>query len=329
LSTRPVLVAPDKFKGTFAAAEVAAAVGAGLRDAGHAVVELPVADGGDGTARVLLQARGGEWRAARVRDALGRPVEAGFALLGDGRTAVLDMAEASGLWRLAPDELDPWRASTAGTGELILAATAAGAREVIVAAGGSATVDGGAGALEVLAGLADVPELIVACDVTSTWEEAPPVFGPQKGASPDDVVRLGARLDALAERAPRDPRGVPRTGAAGGLSGGLWAWHGAELVSGAGLVLDAIGFDAQARAAVFVVTGEGRIDDQTAQGKAVGEVARRAAASGRPCDAVVGRNDLDRATQERLGLRTILEAGDREAMLAAGRRLGEEHPPEG
>src|SRR3954464_907376 len=145
-----VLVAPDKFKGTYDAEAVAAALARGVRDAGLDAVELPVADGGDGTAAALLHARGGEWRTVRVADPLGRPVDARYAALADG-TAVVDMAEASGLWRLADGERDPWRATTRGTGELIADAARAGATTVFVAAGGSATVDGGAGALEALA----------------------------------------------------------------------------------------------------------------------------------------------------------------------------------
>lgn len=322
-SSRYVLVAPDKFKGTYSAAEVAAAVGRGLRSIGRDAVELPVADGGEGTARVVLCARDGAWVKETVSDPLGRPVEAGFALLSDGDTAVLDVAEASGLWRLNSRELDAWTASTTGTGELIAAAAKAGARTVVVAAGGSATVDGGAGAVDVLRTLSPVPMLVVACDVTSTWEEAAAVFGPQKGATPAEVGRLSERLNRLAASAPRDPRGVPRSGAAGGLSGALWSYFGASLVSGASFVLDAIGFDAAVRQASFVVTGEGRIDSQTLAGKAPAEVARRTAAAQRPCDAVVGENRLTDAQQKDLGLRTIVEARDEEAMSRAGGLLAE------
>jgi glycerate kinase len=321
MSARPVLVAPDKFKGTFSAPEVAAAIAAGVRDAGAEAIELPVADGGDGTARALLAARGGRWCAAVADDPLGRPVQAGYARLEGGRSAVVDVAEASGLWRLAPGERDPWRATTRGTGQLIAAAAAAGAEEVIVAAGGSATVDGGAGAVAVLERLARPPRIVVACDVTTPWEEAAAVYGPQKGAGEDDVARLQRRMDELAAAAPRDPRGVPATGAAGGLSGALWAHFGAALVPGAALVLDAVGFDAAAARAAFVITGEGRIDGQTLEGKAVGEVARRAAAAGLACDAVVGRAALSAAQRGALGVRTVLEAGDAERMRAAGRRL--------
>jgi glycerate kinase len=280
-----------------------------------------VADGGDGTARVLLQARGGAWRTAEARDPLGRPLTGGYAVLGDGRTAVVDVAEASGLALLAPGERDPLGATTAGTGDLIAAAVAGGAEEVIVAAGGSATVDGGEGALGVLRELPRLPRIVVACDVTTAWEDAAAVFGPQKGADPATVGRLQERLAALAATAPRDPRGVPATGAAGGLSGGLWAHLGAQLVPGAALVLDAVGFDAALRGADAVVTGEGRLDAQSLAGKAVGEVARRAAAAGVPCDAVVGRDALAGEDRGALALRTVVEATDAAAMGAAGARL--------
>lgn len=323
-----VLVAPDKFKGTFSAPAVAAAIAAGLREAGHTAVELPVADGGDGTARAVVGARDGSWRTVPARDPLGRLIDARFALIDDGRTAVVDVAEASGLWRLTPAELDPWSATTHGTGDLIAAAALAGAEVVIVAAGGSATVDGGAGAIQVLQGLEQVPRLVVACDVTSEWEEAAPVFGPQKGVAPADVERLQRRLAEQAQAAPRDPRGVPRTGCAGGLSGGLWAHFDAELVAGAPFVLDAVGFDAALAHADLVVTGEGRLDAQTLAGKAVGEVARRAGAAGRPCDAIVGRRDLTARDQQRLGLGTILEARDENEMRTAGERLGRRMTPD-
>ena len=313
------LVAPDSFKGTFSATEVAAAIARGLRDGGREAVELPIADGGDGTMDVL----GGSVRVASVTDPLGRPVEARFSLLEDGRTSVVEMAEASGLRLVAEDERDAFAASTRGTGELIAAAVGAGASSVLVAVGGSATTDGGAGAIEALdAAGVDVP-ITVLCDVRTVWEDAPRVFGPQKGADARTVRRLEKRLDELAARAPRDPRGVPMTGCAGGLSGGLWAFRGARLVPGAAFVLDAIGFDELMRAARFVVTGEGRLDAQTLEGKACAEVATRARQGGVACHAVVGRNELDPFRARVLDFGLVLEAGDEPALEAAGRRLAE------
>ena len=311
------LVAPDSFKGTFSAAEVAASLARGLRDGGREAVELPIADGGEGTMDVL----GGDVRTARVSDPLGRPVEARFALR-DG-VGIVEVAEASSLRLVAEDERDALAASSRGTGELIAAAVAAGARSVVVAVGGSATTDGGAGALAALddAGV-EVP-LTVLCDVRTAWEDAPRVYGPQKGASPDAVAQLEQRLDELAARAPRDPRGVPLTGGAGGLSGGLWAWRGAKLVPGAAYVLDAIGFDDAMRAARFVVTGEGRLDAQTLEGKACSEVATRARQGGVACHAVVGQDALDPFRARVLDFGRVIEATTLDELEAAGRELAE------
>ena len=290
--TQPVLVAPDSFKGTFSAPEVAGAIAAGLRSAEREAIEFPVADGGEGTMDVLVNALGGELRSVTAPDPLGRPVEARFALLPDGG-AVVETAQASGLGLVAEDERDAWAASTRGTGELIVAAVEAGAERVLVTVGGSATTDGGAGALEALEEAGISPELEVLCDVRTPFEKAPSVFGPQKGADPALVERLERRLDELAAKLRRDPRGEPMTGAAGGLSGGLWAAHGARLVAGAPYVLDAIGFDPLMRDAAFVVAGEGRLDSQTLAGKIVGEVATRCRQGGVTCHAIVGSNALD------------------------------------
>ena len=200
-----MLVAPDSFKGTFAAAEVAGAIAAGLRRAGREAVELPVADGGEGTMDVLLATLDGERHSATVSDPLGRPVSAEFALLADGRTALVETARASGLALVAEEQRDAWRASTRGTGELIAAAAAAGAERVVVTVGGSATTDGGAGALDALEEAAVEAELEVVCDVRTPFEAAPRVFAPQKGADAEMVRRLERRLARLAETWPRNP----------------------------------------------------------------------------------------------------------------------------
>jgi glycerate kinase len=194
---------------------------------------------------------------------------------------------------------------------------------VVVAVGGSATTDGGAGAVRALADAGVRPELVVACDVRTAWEDAPRVFGPQKGADRDTVRRLERRLAALARAAPRDPRGVPMTGAAGGLAGGLWAHLGARLVPGAPYVLDAVGFDGAMRAARFVVTGEGRLDEQTLAGKVVAEVATRCRQAGVACHAVVGEEALDRFLERVIDLATVTEAGTVRRLRTAGRRLAE------
>lgn len=254
---------------------------------------------------------------APASDALGRPLTARFALLADG-TAAVDAAEAIGVRHLDPDELDPLAATSRGAGELVAAALAAGGT-VIVGAGGTATVDGGAGALEALPP-SGRGRLRVACDVRTPWEEAARLFGPQKGADAAAVAALEERLDAFARSLPRDPRGVPSTGCGGGLSGGLWAALDGELVSGAALVLDAAGFDRRLAGADLVVTGEGRLDEQTTAGKLVAVVAARARTAGVRCAAVVGRDALGEPAAA-LGLAAVLEAGDAGALAAAGRRL--------
>jgi glycerate kinase len=286
----------------------------------------PVADGGEGTTAVVLASRGGRSVTVPVRGPLGGTVQAEFALLDDGRAALLDMAAASGLALIAEDERDPWAATTYGTGELIVAAALTGAEEVMVGVGGSATVDGGAGALEAIADGGGVrgARIVVLCDVQTPWERCAAIYGPQKGADPDMVRRLEARLDALAEELPRDPRGVPMTGAAGGLSGGLWAGLGAELLPGAPHVLDVVRFDERLREASGCVAGEGRIDEQSVMGKIVGEIGERALAAGVPLYAVVGRNAIDGAAAGRIALREIIEAPTLPEIEAAGARLAAE-----
>jgi glycerate kinase len=327
-----VLVAPDSFKGTFTAPEVTAAIARGLEAAGWPVDPCPVADGGEGTLEVLVGALGGELVAAEVHDPLGRPIDARFALSaaagdsagkGGGTRAVVETASASGLALVTGAERDPLAASTRGTGELILAAVEAGAEAVLLGVGGSATTDGGAGAVAAIreAGGIGRARLIVLCDVQTTFEDAARVYAPQKGADGDDVRRLARRLNDLARRLPRDPRGVAMTGAAGGLSGGLWAAFGAELVSGAAFVLESLGFDARMRAARAVVTGEGRLDRQSLAGKAVSEVATRARQAGVPCHAVVGERCLDAFGARILDLQAILEASTLAEIEAAGAEL--------
>ena len=325
MTERPVLVAPDSFKGTLRATEVAGAVGRGLERAGLVPPDLcPVADGGEGTMEVLLTALGGETAGAVVHDPLGREIRAGFALIEDGDVAIVEMAAASGLALVAPAERDPWSASTYGTGELIVAAVAAGAQVVLVAAGGSATVDGGAGALEAIGaggGLRGA-RLVVLCDVRVPWERCAAAFGPQKGAGPSLVERLAQRLDDLAAQLPRDPRGVAMTGAAGGLAGGLWAAHGAVLEPGAAWVLGALDFDARLRRARCVIVGEGRLDEQTLQGKIAGEIGTRARQAGVPAHAIVGEDGLDRFGKRMIDLQVVLEAGTVPELEAAGEDLG-------
>jgi glycerate 2-kinase len=314
------LVAPDSFKGTFAAGAVADAVASGIEAAGGEADRCPVADGGEGTMEVLLAALGGERRVARVHDPLRRPIEAGFGIVAGGGRAVVEVAAASGFALVAPEERDPERADTYGTGELIAAAAASGARSVLVAAGGSATTDGGKGALEALreAGALGSLEIEVLCDVATPFEDAARVFAPQKGAGPAAVGRLAARLDALAKELPRDPRGVPMSGCAGGLSGGLWA-HGARLRSGAAFVLDAVDFDARTVAVDVVISGEGRFDSQSLAGKAVGEIASRCAGEGKSLHLIVGESSMAREVPAAIS--SITRARSLEEMRRAGFRL--------
>jgi glycerate 2-kinase len=321
-----VLIAPDSFKGTLTAVEVAAAIGRGLEAAGVPVDLCPVADGGEGTLDALAPALDADLHEAAVTDPLGRPITGRFAI-GQGRnvTAIVETAAASGLGLVKAHERDPFAASTAGTGELILAAVDAGAELVLVGVGGSATTDGGSGAIRAIkagGGLGGA-RLSVLCDVRTPFEDAARVFAPQKGAGVDDVRRLTSRLNALARRLERDPRGVPMTGAAGGLAGGLWAAFGAELVAGGSFVLDAVGFDPRMRAARAVVTGEGRLDAQSLAGKLVSEVATRARQTGVPCYAIVGSDELDSFGARILDLQAVLEAGTPRRITTAGRRLAE------
>ena len=281
------LASPASLKGVLDSASAAAHLAAGLRRTVTAE-ELPVADGGEGTAAVLHAARGGEWRTARVSDPLGLPVTARWLVLPDG-SAVVDSAEAVGLPLVGVEERDPLRASTRGLGELLLAIVAERPREVLVGVGGTATVDGGVGVREVVGNALRDARVRVLCDVRNPLlgeRGAARVFGPQKGADPDAVEELERRLASLAELEP--VRDLPGAGAGGGLGAGLAAL-GAELCDGASLVLDAIGFDARAARADLVVTGEGTVDRTTLDGKAPGAVVRRCAALGVPCVLFGGR----------------------------------------
>jgi glycerate kinase len=288
-----VLAALDKFRGTVSAAAACAAVGHAGWEMGHDVDEVPLSDGGEG----LLDVLGGGNRTTLVTGPLGAPVEAAWRL--DRRTAVIEMARASGLTLAGgPEGNDPLRASTIGTGQLLDRALEQGARHVIVGLGGSATTDGGLGALEALRSPARLRavEVQVACDVRTSFVDAAAVFGPQKGATPAQVGLLTARLEQLATRY-RDEYGVDVTalvgaGAAGGLAGGLAAL-GAELVSGFELVAEQVDLEERLATADVVVTGEGFLDAQSLDGKVVGGVCAMAAAAGRPVVVVVGDAEPD------------------------------------
>src|SRR6266545_3045781 len=269
------LACPASLKGVLSAREAAAALAEGLRTWAD-VDELPVADGGEGTLDVLHSALGGEWREAEVSDAFGRPRVARWLVTSDG-TALLEAAEAI---PLDPERLDPFAASSRGLGELICAVGQP--PELHVGLGGTANVDGGAGLLEVLDELPAPTR--VACDVDVPLVDAARVFAAQKGASADQARELEARLVGMERLAPQAE--LPGAGAAGGLGAAL-ASLGAELVPGAQLVLDLVGFDPAGYD--LVVTGEGTVDRTTARGKAPGTVARRCVAVGVRCIVFGGR----------------------------------------
>ena len=293
-----VLIVPDSFKGTYMAAEVAGHIAAGVRRAGGTAVGIPVADGGEGTFDALCAGLGAVEVKVSVRNPWGSPVTATLGLAGD--TAIVELAQASGLHVLHNGERDPLTADTYGTGQLILEAVARGARRVLVAAGGSATTDGGIGAVRAItqAGGLHGAQIIVLSDVTTKFPDAARIFGPQKGADPATVELLTARLLEQARTFPRDPSDVAGTGAAGGFSGGLWARFGAELVSGAEFVLDAVDFDLHLARATAVVVGEGRLDGQSMGGKIISVVLQRVAALAPqvPVFAVVGSIGADLGT---------------------------------
>jgi glycerate kinase len=290
---RVVVAAPDKFRSTATARQVVDAVAAAVEIGGGVVRRCPLADGGEGT----LDAFGGANRWSEVTGPLGNPVRAGWRL--DGTTAVLEMAEASGL--LVAGGVDgnaPELATTRGTGELLAAAMAAGATEILVGAGGSATTDGGLGAVQALLLTSHRPfrdvSVRVCADVTTGFADAAAVFGPQKGADAAAIARLTARLIRTAhyylDRFGVDVTTLPRSGAAGGLAGGLAAL-GAELVDGFAAIADLVGLDVALRGADLVVTGEGRLDGASLQGKVVGGVIDRAARSGVPVLVIAGHID--------------------------------------
>ncbi len=286
-----LVAAPDKFRGTVPAAEVAAAAAAAARRAGWTADEVPMSDGGEG----LLEALGGTPRTTTVTGPLGGPVEAEWRMLArsgdDGPTAVIEMSRAAGRALLPrPRGDDPVRADTTGVGQLLVAARDAGARRIVIGCGGSATTDGGQGAFDALGSPAALRgvELVVACDVTTPFLDAAAVFGPQKGATPGQVEALGRRLADIAARYRRDVgvdvTALPGTGAAGGLAGGLVAL-GARMEPGFDLVAGLVGLAERLERADLVVTGEGHLDPPSFHGTVPGgvlELARARGRSGRP-----------------------------------------------
>lgn len=279
-----IVCCPDSLKGVLPAHRAAAALARGARRVpGVEADELPLADGGEGTADALVGTLDGEWHTVTVADPLGRPVDARFLVTPSG-VAVVESAEAIGLARLSREERNPLLATSYGLGELLLAAARAGATEIIVTLGGSATVDGGAGMREALAGHhLDGIRLRAACDVKNPLlgeRGAARVFGPQKGATRDQVVELETRLSSMSELAPFAD--LPGAGAAGGLGAALAAL-GASLEPGGRLVLETVRFAERLAGAALAVTGEGGVDVTSTEGKITGAVAEACAAGNVPC----------------------------------------------
>jgi glycerate kinase len=309
VSAPSALACPSSLKGVLGAFAAAKALGQGFWTRGVRAVEMPVADGGEGTAEVLAAARGGTWHDVEVGDAFGRPRRARWLAL-PGRTAVVEAAEAI---PLDAGHLDAMTASSRGLGELLSAAAEARPSALLICLGGTANVDGGAGLREVV-GRLPVPTR-VACDVSSPLLDAARVFAAQKGASPEQARELERRLAAMDELRPYAE--LPGAGAAGGL-GAAFAALGAELVPGAALVLDELGFDP--RPFDLVVTGEGAVDATTARGKAPGEIAARCAAAGVRCVVFGGR-----VVEPVPGAETVALSGDparaRDDLAALGEEL--------
>ena len=322
---RRVVAAPDKFKGTASAAEVAAAIGHACWELGIDCTEVPMADGGDG----LLDALGGPNRVSKVTGPLGDVVEAEWRL--SRGTAVIEMAKASGLTVAGGAEgNDPMNATTTGTGELIDHALDAGARRLIVGLGGSATTDGGFGAIRAITAIARLKqvELLVACDVTTTFTEAATVFGPQKGATRAQVALLTRRLERLtqmfAEDFGADVTAIAGGGAAGGLGGALAALGG-TLLPGFELVADELDLYDHLEGADLVITGEGCLDDTSSDGKVVGGVASIAAEQGLPTLAIVGADERgDATTPTDLQVVSLVDEFGEDAAFAEPKRLIEQ-----
>ncbi len=310
------IACPDKFRGTLSAAAAAAAMARGLRTAGYdTVIELPLADGGEGTLEVIASLRGGSSRVTQVTGPLGDRVDAEWAVLPDG-TAVIEMARASGRALVDRDRRDALEASTRGTGELIAAAIRGGAERVVVGVGGSATTDGGLAAVQALDWSLGGAEVIVACDVRTPFLDAATIFGPQKGASAAQVGLLTRRLEQLAsvyqDRTGIDVTTIEGGGAAGGLAGGQAA-IGAHIEPGFDVVADIVGLESFLETANLVVTGEGKLDTTSFDGKVVGSVLQLATGFGVPRLGVIAGQVTDdaRAAVAGIGEATVLALTDR------------------
>ena len=329
-----IVIAPDSYKECLSALEVAAEIEAGFREVlpNAQYRTVPLADGGEGTVAAMVASTGGSLLALDVTGPLGEPVKACYGLTGDGKTAIIEMAAASGLALVAPNLRNPLKTTTFGTGELIKAAMDAGARHLVIGIGGSATNDGGAGMLQALGvkllnhddrqigfgggSLANLARIDIsgmdprlkqcsieaACDVNNPLtgpKGASRIFGPQKGATAEMVAQLDANLGHFADIISRDLRvqvdSVPGAGAAGGMGAALLAFFGAKLRPGIAIVVETVGLEAMIQEADLVITGEGRIDSQSIHGKTPVGVAAVAKRYGKPVIGIAGSlsNDVD------------------------------------
>jgi len=307
-----VVMAPDKFRGTATAHEIAAGMVRGANAVGVEATAVPMSDGGEGTLEVL----GGPNRQSTVTGPLGTHIGAEWRF--DGQTAVIEMARASGLLLAGgPENNDPLQATTAGTGELIKEAAESGAQRIVVALGGSASTDGGLGAIRAMGSLSRYRgiELIVACDVRTQFLDAAQRFAPQKGASASQVEMLRRRLVRLAQQYHDefgiDISGLAYSGAAGGLAGGLAA-IGADLVEGVDLIAQELRLDEIIDDADLLITGEGQLDISSYEGKVVGGVSAYAAAINLPVRVIAGRIHPD--------------VSDRSDAVSLTERFGEKRP---
>lgn len=335
ISPRPVLVCPDKFRGSFSATEVGGIVTEALARQGIPADGCAIADGGEGTLAVVKDAVSHEIVMVDTCDAHGRALSAPVAMLRNGRQALIESAAIIGHAPVCDAAVDAWGATSRGIGLAIAQAAQLGAAEVLLAIGGTVSTDGGAGAIEALdesgwprpgTGKRQAsrggrrrltPKLVILCDGRVSWAQAATMFAPQKGADPPTVQRLLKRLDDFAVSLPYDPRTQVMAGAGGGLAGGLWSAASGELRSGAGWLLDLLDFTPRMLAARAVITGEGRLDRQTLLGKAVGEVATRARQAGVPCHAIVGSNASTEFDARILDFESVHEAADAAAIRAA------------
>jgi glycerate 2-kinase len=333
-----ILIAPDKFKGSLSAREVAENIALGLRDVlpDAEIAIVPMADGGEGTAEVICDALAGSWLKCKAHDPLGREIDARYAWIEDGKLAVMEMSEATGMRRLSESERDPVRATTFGVGEMILDAANRGAKEIIIGLGGSATNDGGFGMARALGFQFDyeheheheheheqkvtcllhltkiakpkdlmLPKIIAAVDVRNPLlgkNGATRVFGPQKRASEDKIDILERTLATLADVVSKqfgaDYRDAPGAGAAGGLGFGLMSFCGAKIRPGFDVVTEAVRLESKMKDVDLVITGEGSLDRQTLEGKTPAGVAQLARKLGKPVFAIVGRATKDRDARE-------------------------------